>query len=96
MLIEDTLALPTTPEGSALISQKFMPSGKYSHDQKSNTRFVCEYCHVPGHTKDKSWHLHGEPPNWQPKKKKDGKAYHAQPTEGNSGPASIPLSNEQL
>lgn len=29
-------------------------------------------------------------------KEEEGKAYHIQPTEGNSGPTSIPLSNEQL
>lgn len=42
MLIDDTLVLPTAPEGSAIISHKSMPSGRYYNDKKSITCTICE------------------------------------------------------
>ncbi|XP_052201688.1 uncharacterized protein LOC127807691 [Diospyros lotus] len=37
----------------------------------------CEHCNRPYHTKSTCWKLHGKPPNWKPKPKKDRSAYAA-------------------
>jgi len=31
----------------------------------------CEHCNKPYHTKSNCWKLHGKPPNWQPRNKKE-------------------------
>jgi len=62
--------LPTPTEansGSALVTTKREDNNNPKKKQ------WCKYCNRPYHTKSTCWKLHGKPPNWKPKPKKEKK-----------------------
>lgn len=68
MLKDNSTPCSNSSEASALAAR--------SGDQKNKGKIVCAHCKKTGHTKDTCWDVHGEPPDWKPKKGK-GRGYVA-------------------
>ncbi|KZV23338.1 hypothetical protein F511_02239 [Dorcoceras hygrometricum] len=92
VMLPDTLPLSSSvSEVSALASNK-------NSSQRQGKRPWCDHCHRPRHTKDKCWEIHGKPPNWQPRKKSDGRSIQAHPAQeqASSSHTSAPFTADQI